>query len=51
MNVAVQAASSVHHFRSTLPAFPVRSLLYQRSQCTIVSSGLRRAGRKSVPTV
>ena len=24
---------------------------YQASQCTIVSSGLRRAGRKSVPIV
>jgi hypothetical protein len=51
MNVAVQAASSVHHFRSIVVAFPVRALLYQLSQCASVSSGLRRAGLKSVPIV
>jgi hypothetical protein len=51
MNVAVPAASSVHHFRSILVAFPARAVLYQRSQWTIVSSGLRRAGLKSVPSV
>jgi hypothetical protein len=51
MNVAVQAASSVHHSRSILVAFPVGPVLYQRSQWTIVSSGLRRAGLKSFPIV
>ena len=51
MNVAVQAASNVHHFRSILLAFPVTAVLYQRPQCTIVSSGLRRPGLKSVPIV
>ena len=51
MNVAVQAASSVHHFLSIVLAFPVRAVLYQRSQWTIVSSGFRRAGLKSVPSV
>jgi hypothetical protein len=51
MNVAVHAASSVHHFRSIPVAFPVGRVLYQVSQCAMVSSGLRRAGRKSLPTV
>ena len=51
MNVAVHAASSVHHLRSILLAFSLSAVLYQRSQCAIVSSGLRRAGLKSVPSV
>jgi len=29
MNVAAQAASNVHHFRSIVVAFPVRAVLYQ----------------------
>lgn len=51
MNVAVQAASRVHHFRSILVAFPVRAVPYQPSQCAIVSSGLRLAGLNSSPIV
>jgi hypothetical protein len=51
MNVAVQAARSAHHFRCMFLAFPVPAVLYQRSQWTIVSTGLRRAGLKSVPSV
>ena len=51
MNVAVHAASSVHHLRSILVAFPVCAVLYQASQWAIVSSGLRRAGLNSVPRV
>ena len=45
------ATSSVHHFLSILLAFPVPAILYQRFQWTIVSSGFRLAGLKSVPSV
>ena len=35
----------------TVGGLSIRTCPYQASQCTIVSSGLRRAGRNSVPIV